>query len=69
MSHLVVRGMATEDSLVTAGLGPSHVAGGAFFKAVSGVITMFGSLTALYRPASDAQSLRQDISIDIDLGH
>ncbi len=69
MSHLVVRGMATEDSLVTAGLGPSHAAGGAFFKAVSGVITMFGSLTALYRPASDAQSLRQDIAIDIDLSH
>ena len=69
MSNLVVRGLDTEGSLVTTGLGQSLVA--AILQAVSGILTMFGSLSAVFIAASgatDAQKNQGGTAIGIDLG-
>jgi hypothetical protein len=68
LSNLVVRGLATENVVVTAGLGPP--AGSLFQRAVSGILTMVGSLSAVYQESSgtDAQKNQGGTSISIDLG-
>lgn len=69
MSNLVVRGLDTEGSLVTTGLGPSLIT--AITQVVSGILTMLGSLGTAFIAASgptDAQKNQGGTSISIDLG-
>lgn len=68
MSNLVVRGLATSNVVVTAGLGPDT--GTTFFSALAGVITMVGSLSAVFIPAGDDDAAKNQggIRIDIDTG-
>lgn len=69
MANLVVRGLATDNTVVTAGLGPA--AGGVFQKAISGIITMAGSLAAVFIEGvgiTDAQKNQGGTAINIDLG-
>lgn len=69
MSNLVVRGLDTEGALVTTGLGPSLIT--AIIQAVSGILTMFGTLGTTFIAASgatDAQKNQGGTAIGIDLG-
>lgn len=68
MSNLVVRGMATSNTVVTAGLGPA--AGTLFTQALSGIITMAGALATVFIPggADDSQKNQGGTAIDIDIG-
>lgn len=69
MSNLVVRGLATDNVVVTSGLGPDS--GNLFTRAVSGILTMFGSLGAVYKEAggaTDSQKNQGGTSIQINLG-
>lgn len=68
MSFLVTRGLGEEATLVVAGLGPS---GNVFQQVLSGIITMIGSLAAVYMEgtgATDAQKNQGGVSINIDIG-
>ena len=66
MSFLPTRGLGEEATLVTAGLGPE--AGTTFMQALSGTITMFGTLVTLFIPDSGAGKRQGGIAIDIDIG-
>ena len=68
MSNLVVRGMAEDGTLPTAGYGPQS--GTTFFQSLAGSITMVGSLltTFIAGGGGDAEKNQGGIRIDIDLG-
>lgn len=66
MTNLVVRGLGTENTLVTAGLGPQ--AGDTFFQSLTGSITFFGTLIANYIMGGGGAETQGGTSIDIDIG-
>lgn len=57
--------MATDSTVVTAGLGPDL--GQRFTQAVSGTINMFGTLLLRFIPKGTAKSVSGGVSIDIDI--
>ena len=66
MANLVVRGLATDNTVVTAGLGPD--AGERFTKGLTGAITMFGTLVANFILGGGGEETQGGTSIDIDIG-
>lgn len=66
MSNLVVRGLATDNTVVSAGLGPA--AGDSFFQSVAGAITMFGTLLTQFILGGTGGETQGGTSIDIDIG-
>ena len=66
MSNLVVRGLATSNVVVTAGLGPA--AGSLFTRAVSGILTMFGTLATVFIEAGGGEANQGGTAINIDIG-
>ena len=66
MSNLVVRGLGTDNTLVTAGLGPQT--GETFLQSLAGAITFFGTLVANYIMGGGGAETQGGTSIDIDIG-
>ena len=68
MSNLVVRGYGESGSFVTRGYGPQE--GNLFTKALAGIITMAGTLSALFIDGGDDDAVKNQggIRIDIDIG-
>ncbi len=64
MSNIAVRGMASQGSLVTAGLGPAD--GTTFVNAAAGAIAMSGELTTEFIDGV-VEAIAQGIAIDIGI--